>query len=261
MFQLDGVFGVKPEEVDEFCSGINLSLNHSLTLTNTERWSIYTQSWNLHSSWASDNFITYLSDHGLGQNFCSLGSAYDVGGFEEDLCSIRDGFEVPFSACSHGGLDGFIYQLLKKPNASNHEERTQIAIEGGCRMSSSRTLSAKQNLETLWEWLKGFEEQTKTMYLNILMDRKLFNITWNMDYCITACSRLFGGFCLCLLLCIIQVLINTWMMKSHKTMKDELTDSWYLISLVQTSSFPTTHGISSVLPFSSCNACRTQQTE
>lgn len=112
--------------------------------------------------------------------------------------------------------------------------------------------------ESGWRALK---KKTNTMYLNIWMDRKLFNITWNMDYCITACRRLFGGFCLCLLLCIIQVLINTWMMKSHKTMKDELTDSWYLISLVQTSSFPTTHGISSVLPFSSCNACRTQQTE
>lgn len=35
---------------------------------------------------------------------------------------------------------------------------------------------------------------------------------------------------------------------------DKLTDSWYLISLVQTSSFPITHGISSVFPFSFCNA-------
>lgn len=35
-----------------------------------------------------------------------------------------------------------------------------------------------------------------------------------------------------------------------------LTESWYLMSLVHMCSSPTTHGISSVLPFRLAKACR-----
>lgn len=66
---------------------------------------------------------THLSDHSLGQNFCSLGSADDVSSFEEDLGSIRHRFKIPFPSSGYRGLNGFIYQLLQ--TRANHDHSMQ----------------------------------------------------------------------------------------------------------------------------------------
>ena len=54
----------------------------------------------------------HLSDHGLGEDLCSLGSTDDVGGLEENLGSVLDGLQVPVFPGSHGGHDGFVDELL-----------------------------------------------------------------------------------------------------------------------------------------------------
>lgn len=114
MLQLHSVFAVKPEEIDQLCSSIDLCLDHRLPLdTHTHTHSV---SLMLASSVSSDGPVLrlHLSDHGLGQDFCSLGSTDDISGLQQNLGSVLHRFQVPLSASRHRGHNGFIDELLHR---------------------------------------------------------------------------------------------------------------------------------------------------
>lgn len=53
-----------------------------------------------------------LSKHGLGKDFCPLGSTDDVSSLEQDLGSVLDWLQVPLSPCGHRRQDGFVDEIL-----------------------------------------------------------------------------------------------------------------------------------------------------
>lgn len=61
--------------------------------------------------------LPYLSDHGLGDDFSSLGSAEGVGCLEENLGSVLDGLQVPLSPRRHRCQDGFVDELLHQSHS------------------------------------------------------------------------------------------------------------------------------------------------
>lgn len=137
------MFGVKSEEVDQLRGGVDLCLDHRLTLKHMEHSAefgeqhicfivivslsdgkclimgcfmlffsgLFTLHWDF-SICVCVCVCLYLSDHGLGEDLCSLGATDDIGCLEEDLGSVLDGLQVPFFPRRHRRQDGFVNQLL-----------------------------------------------------------------------------------------------------------------------------------------------------
>lgn len=63
-------------------------------------------------TWWSELNGGNLSDHGLGEDFGSLGSTDDISCLEENLGSVLDGLQVPLSPRCHGRQDGCVDKLL-----------------------------------------------------------------------------------------------------------------------------------------------------
>ena len=62
----------------------------------------------------TDRCLLYLSNHGLGQDLSSLGSADDIGSLEQDLGSVLDGLQVPFFPGCYRRQDGLVDKLLHR---------------------------------------------------------------------------------------------------------------------------------------------------
>ncbi len=58
-----------------------------------------------------------LSDHGLGEDFCSSGSTDHIGCLEQNLCSVLDGLQVPLSPRRHRRHNGFVDELLHQTHS------------------------------------------------------------------------------------------------------------------------------------------------